>query len=144
MHDFFLLFQKQIQKMKIEIRSVAIITNFIFTGFKSRFRKWRLKFKSVLAAKNPVLAVSKADSENEDWNSDSKFLQIVPIHLVSKADSENEDWNPVRVKTVHFQPFLFQKQIQKMKIEIQNYLNCLIFLPLSCFKSRFRKWRLKL
>ncbi len=62
--------------------------------------------------------VSKADSENEDWNREWTHSLTRPHESVSKADSENEDWNDRDSGFASDAPVSFQKQIQKMKIEI--------------------------
>ena len=67
---------------------------------------------------NTNFSVSKVDSENEDWNGRCSIPLGAIMKRVSKVDSENEDWNGSASTSSFFLNF--------------------------CFKSRFRKWRLKL
>ncbi len=137
-----LMFQKQIQKMKIEIPNEFLRWNIISFSFKSRFRKWRLKY-------------------------DFHFFLVEGRLLFQKQIQKMK----IEIKTARYRRKtgrnLFQKQIQKMKIEIPLNLSPILIKPsivskadsenedwnsyptqqpsnsLLSFKSRFRKWRLK-
>ncbi len=111
-------FQKQIQKMKIEIPShLRLLKMRKSLCFKSRFRKWRLKF---------------------DRSEEGSFCDI----NVSKADSENEDWNYKASSRQKVENYSFKSRFRKWRLKWCT-TNIRIITGIYCFKSRFRKWRLK-
>ena len=52
-----------------KVSNQSYFLRYLSAGFKSRFRKWRLKYEPCsLGFTGYQYCVSKVDSENEDWN----------------------------------------------------------------------------